>query len=70
MKTKSLQSLHTIKLQKIILIIHVLLRLVEKGNHLQVNLEQCKFRLKKKKDIALFDDELKDSSDSSEAEWI
>ena len=70
MKTKSLQSLHTIKLQKIILIIHVLLHLVEKGNHLQVNLEQCKFRLKKKKDIALFDDELKDSSDSSEAEWI
>ena len=70
MKTKSLQSLHTIKLQKIILIIHVLLHLVEKGNHLQVNLEQCKFRLKKKKDIALFDDELKDSSDSSEDEWI
>ena len=70
MKTKSLQSLHTIKLQKIILIIHVLLHLVEKGNHLQVNLKQCKFRLKKKKDIALFDDELKDSSDSSEAEWI
>ena len=70
MKTKSLQSLHTIKLQNIILIIHVLLHFVEKGNHLQVNLEQCKFRLKKKKDIALFDDELKDSSDSSEAEWI
>ena len=40
-----------------------LLHFVEKGNHPQVNLGQCKLRLKKKKDIALFDDELKDSSD-------
>ena len=40
-----------------------LLHFVEKGNHPQVNLEQCKLRLKKKKDIVLFDDELKDSSD-------
>ena len=32
---------------------------------LQVNLEKCKFRLKKKKNIDLFDDELKDSSKES-----
>ena len=37
-------------------------------NHPQVNLEQCEFRLKKKKNIDLFDDELEDSSDESEIE--
>ena len=39
---------------------------LEKENHPQVNLEQCKFRLKTKKDIDLFDDE--DSSDEYEIE--
>ena len=45
---------------------------MEKENYPQVNLEQCKVRLKKKKDIDLFVDELEDSSDESEieAEWI
>ena len=45
---------------------------VRKKHYPQVNLEQCKFRLKKKKDIDLFDDELEDSSDESgiEAKWI
>ena len=44
----------------------------KKKHHPQVNLEQCKFRLKKKKNIDLFDDELEDSSDESEieAEWV
>ena len=41
---------------------------LEKENYPQVNLEQCKFRLKKKKDIDLFDDQLEDSSDESEIE--
>ena len=41
---------------------------LQKENHPQVNLEQCKFRLKKKKDIDLFNDELEDSSDESEIE--
>ena len=41
---------------------------LEKKHHPQVNLEQCKFRLKKKKNIDLFDDELEDSSDESEIE--
>ena len=41
---------------------------LEKENYPQVNLEQCKFRLKKKKDIDLFDNELEDSSDESEIE--
>ena len=41
---------------------------LEKENYPQVNLEQCKFRLKKKKDINLFDNELEDSSDESEIE--
>ena len=40
---------------------------LEKENYPQANLEQCKSRLKKK-DIYLFDDELKDSSDESEIE--
>ena len=40
----------------------------EKENYPQLNLEQCKFRLKKKKNIDLFDDELEDSSDESEIE--
>ena len=37
-----------------------------------MDLEQCKFRQKKKKEIDLFDNELEDSSDESEieAEWI
>ena len=39
-----------------------------KQNYPQVTLEQCKFRLKKKKNIDLFDDELEDSSDESEIE--
>ena len=45
---------------------------VRKKHYPQVNLGQCKFRLKKKKDIDLFDNKLKDSSDESEieAEWI
>ena len=38
---------------------------VEGENYPQVNLEQCKFRLKKKKEIDLFYDELQDSSDES-----
>ena len=41
---------------------------LERENYPQVNLEQCKFRLKKKKNIDLFDDELEDSSDESEIE--
>ena len=38
------------------------------GNYPQVNLQQCKFRVKKKKNIDLFDDELEDSSKESEIE--
>ena len=38
---------------------------IEGENYPQVNLEQCKFRLKKKKEIDLFYDELQDSSDES-----
>ena len=38
---------------------------LEKENYPQVNLAQCKFRLKKKKDIDLFNAELEDSSDKS-----
>ena len=41
---------------------------LEKEKYLQVNLEKCEFRQKKKKDIDLFDDKLKDSSDESEIE--
>ena len=43
-----------------------------KENYSQVNLEQCKFRLKKKKNNDLLDYELGDSSDQSEieVEWI
>ena len=41
---------------------------LEKENFPRINLEQCKFRLKKKKDIDLFDVTLKDSSDESEIE--
>ena len=41
---------------------------LKKENYPQVNIEQCKFRLKKKKDIDLFDYELEDSSDESEIE--
>ena len=41
---------------------------LEKENYPQVNLEQCKFRPKKKKGIDLFDDELVDLSDESEIE--
>ena len=43
-----------------------------KENYAQVNLEQCKFKLKKNRNIGLFDDKLEDSSDESEseAEWI
>ena len=36
---------------------------LEEENYPQVNIQKSKFRLKKKKDIDLFDDELKDSSD-------
>ena len=39
---------------------------LEKENYPQVNLEQCKFKLKK--DTYLFDDELEDSTDESETE--
>ena len=38
---------------------------LKKENYVQVNLEQCKFRLKKKRNIDLFDDKLEDSSDES-----
>ena len=41
---------------------------LEKESYPQVNLEQCKFRLKKKKDIDLFDGELENSSDEYETE--
>ena len=41
---------------------------LETENYPQVNLEQCKFRLKKKKDIDLFDGELENSSDEYETE--
>ena len=41
---------------------------LEKQNYPQVNLQQCKFRLTKKKDIDLFDDELEGSTDESEIE--
>ena len=41
---------------------------LEKENFPRINLEQCKFGLKKKKDIDLFDVTLKDSSDESEIE--
>ena len=58
---------------KKILIVLVLLQFfidsvikLEKENYPQVNLEQCKFRLKKKKNIDLFNDESIDSSDESE----
>ena len=39
-----------------------------KENYAQVNLEQCKFNLKKNRNIGLFDDKLEDSSDESESE--
>ena len=41
---------------------------LEKENYPQLNLEQCKFRLKKKQNIDLLDDELEESSDDSEIE--
>ena len=41
---------------------------LEKENYPPVDLEQCKFRQKKKKEIDLFDNELEDSSDESEIE--
>ena len=36
---------------------------LKKGNYPHVNLGQCKFKLKKKKYIDLFDDELEGSSE-------
>ena len=42
--------------------------ILEKENYPQVNFEQCKFRLKKKKYTDLFDDELEHSSDDCEIE--
>ena len=73
LKTKLLQNLQTMKSLKKILIILVLLqffidsvRKLEKENYPQVNLEQCKFRLKKKKNTDLFNDKSEDSSDESE----
>ena len=73
LKTKLLQNLQTMKSLKKILIVLVLLQFfidsvikLEKENYPQVNLEQCKFRLKKKKNIDLFNDESIDSSDESE----
>ena len=73
LKKKLLQNLQMIKSLKKILIILVLLQFfidsvikLEKENYPQVNLEQCKFRLKKKKNIDLFNDESMDSSDESE----
>ena len=63
------------KFQKKMHIIHVLLQScvdfvikLERENYPQVNLEQCKFSLQKKKNIDLFDDELEDSNDESEIE--
>ena len=44
------------------------IKLEDDENYPQVNLEQCKYRLKKRKFHDLFDDELKDSSDESEIE--
>ena len=41
---------------------------LKKESYPQVNIEQCKFRSKEKKDTDLFDDELEDSSDESEIE--
>ena len=41
---------------------------LDKENYARDNLEQCKFRLKKKRNIDLFDDKLEDSSDESESE--
>ena len=73
LKKKLLQNLQMIKSLKKILIILVLLQFfidsvikLEKENYPQVNLEQCKFRLNKKKNIDLFNDESIDSSDESE----
>ena len=73
LKTKLLQNLQTMKSLKKILIILVLLQFfidsvikLEKENYPQVNLEQCKFRLKKKKNKGLFNDKAEDSSDESE----
>ena len=73
LKTKLLQNLQTMKSLKKILIVLVLLQFfidsvikLEKENYPQVNLEQCKFRLKKKKNIDLFNDESIDSSDEYE----
>ena len=58
LKTKLLQNLQTMKSLNKKLIILVLLQFfidsiikLEKENYPQVNLEQCKFRLKKKKNI-------------------
>ena len=73
LKTKLLQNLQTMRYLKKILIILVLLQFfidsiikLEKENYPQVNLEQCKFRLKKKKNTDLFNDKSEDSSDESE----
>ena len=41
---------------------------LEKESYLEVNLEQFKFRLKKKRNFDLFNDELEDSSDESKTE--
>ena len=73
LKTKLWQNLQTVKFLKKIysciaaICVDSVIKL-EKENYPQVNLEQCKFRLKKKKDIDLFDYELEDSSDESEIE--
>ena len=41
---------------------------LENKNYPQLNLEKCKFRLQKQKNIDLFDHELEDSSNKSELE--
>ena len=44
------------------------IKLEDDENYPQVSLEQCKYRLKKRKFPDLFDDELKDSRDECEIE--
>ena len=57
-KTKLLQNLHCCNLYWFF----------NETRKWKLSSRQCKFRLKKKKDTDLFDDELEDSSDESEIE--
>ena len=61
---KSKQPIYSDQVEKIDSVI----KLEDDENYPHVNLEQCKYRLKKRKFPDLFDDELKDSSDESEIE--